>query len=70
MEEQAKIKKKIEIECDSAEECLRVGTLIHDQLVGLKDYINNNIILNCTDGDNVIRLYILEECEEIPRILI
>ena len=50
------------------EECMRIGSSIHDQLVGNKDYIDSNILLNCTDYPCEVRLYIYEECKEIPKI--
>ena len=62
--------RKVEIETQTKDECMRIGTLIHDQLRGNQDYIDSNILLNCTDSDNVVRLYIFEECENIPSITI
>ena len=64
------VKMYIRIEVQSKEECMRIGTLIHDQLRGNKDYIDSNIVLNCTDNDNVVRLYICKECENVPTITI
>ena len=46
---------------------------IHEQLVGNKDYIDSNIILNDSstrhDGtNNEVRVYIFDECKERPVI--
>lgn len=65
-----KFKRAIEIETQSKEECMRIGTLIHNQLVGNEDYINNNIILNCTEDDNFVRIIIFDECKNVPEIKI
>jgi hypothetical protein len=62
-------KKIIEIRCLSNEEKMKVGTLIHEQLAGNKDYIDSNIVLNIDEDCKVI-LIIYPECEEEPRILI
>ena len=48
---------------------------IHEQLVGNKDYIDSNIILNDSstryDGTkNEVRVYIFDECEKRPVIKI
>lgn len=58
---------RIEIETRTKEECIKLGNRIGEQLRG-EDYLNNNILLNFTDVDNVIRLYIFEECKEIPKL--
>ena len=47
----------------------RIANLIHNQLVGNKDYINCNIILN-DYYENEINLFIFNECENIPNIVI
>ena len=47
----------------------RISNLIHNQLVGNKDYINCNIILNI-DDENEVNLYIYNECENVPDIII
>ena len=65
-----KIIKAITIECTDDEERMRVGELIHKQLVGNEDYKNNNILLNCTDEPRTVLLYIFEGCKEVPQILI
>lgn len=64
------VKLYIRIETISKDECMRIGTLIHDQLRGNKDYVDSNIVLNCTDSDNVVRLYIFKECENVPSFTI
>ena len=48
---------------------------IHEQLVGNKDYIDSNIILNdsstrCDGTKNEVRVYIFDECEKRPVIKI
>lgn len=62
-------KKAIEIECSSNEEKMEVGKLIHNQLKGNQDYIDNNIILNIDEDCKVI-VIIFNECKEEPTILI
>ena len=62
-------KKAIEIECSSNEEKMKVGELIHNQLVGNEDYINNNIVLNIDEDCKVI-LVMFNECKNEPKILI
>lgn len=62
--------RKMEIETQTKDECMRIGNLIGEQLRGNQDYIDNNIVLNYTDSDNVVRLYIFEECKNIPTITI
>ena len=47
----------------------RISNLIHNQLVGNKDYIDCNIILN-DYYENEINLYIFNECENVPNIVI
>ena len=47
----------------------RISNLIHNQLVGNKDYIKCNIILN-DYYENEINLYVFNECENIPNIVI
>lgn len=64
------VKMELVYVADSEEECMKVGTSIHKQLVGNQDYIDNNILLNCTEGDNIVRLYVFRECENIPKITI
>ena len=62
--------RKIEIETRTKEECMRIGELIGNQLRGNKDYQDSNILLNYTDNDNVVRLYVFEECKYVPPISI
>ena len=64
------IKKIITIECSDKADAMRVGEAIHQQLVGNEDYVNNNIVLNCTDFDNLVKIMIFPECKEIPQIII
>lgn len=64
-----KVYKTIEITCTSNEEKKIVGDMIHNQLVGLEDYINSNIILNI-DEDCKILVVIFDDCKHVPSILI
>jgi hypothetical protein len=57
----------IKIETTSKEETMRIGTKIHEQLVGNKDYINDNIILNCTSEPREIYLC-FDGVDKIPEI--
>lgn len=66
----SEVMRKIEIATNTQEECLSIGTKIHEQLRGNQDYIDSNILLNCTEGDNVVRVYIFKECTTIPEIAI
>lgn len=63
------LKMHITIRMVDDKEQMRVGNSIHHQLVGNKDYIDNNIILNI-DMDNEVNLYIFKECENVPDIII
>lgn len=58
----------MEIETQTKEACMELGYSICQQLVGKEDFINDNIVVNYTDTDNVVRLYIFKECKEIPDI--
>ena len=62
-----KIKYDITIETANEDEKMAVGNSIHNQLVGNKDYIDSNIILN-VDGYETVRLLIFEECINVPKI--
>ena len=53
--------KHISIECFSKEEMLKVEEDIHNQLVGLKDYIDTNILLTNTDNINMCNVNEKEE---------
>ena len=63
------LKMHITIRTTDKEEQIRVGNSIHFQLVGNKDYIDNNIVLNI-DVENEVNLYIYKECENVPNIII
>lgn len=57
----------VKISCYDKEEALKIGGQIHEQLVGNPDYINDNIVLNCTSaGCNVILF--VDDVDEIPEI--
>ena len=62
------LKLYLEITTKTEQEAMDLGAIIHEQLRGNKDYIDSNIVLNCTEGDGVVRLAIFKECEEIPQI--
>jgi hypothetical protein len=64
-----KLKMHITIRTIDDKEQMKIGNSIHHQLVGNKDYIDNNIILNI-DDNNEVNLYIFKECESIPDIVI
>lgn len=57
----------IEIITETDKEKIEIGNYIHRQLVGNRDYIDCNIVLNIDDPRTVI-LSISEECKEIPVI--
>lgn len=60
----------IQIETSTEEEKLRIGNKIHNQLVGNKDYIDCNIVLNI-DEPYTVRLWIYDDCvNPIPEIRI
>lgn len=63
------LKTHITIRTIDEKEQMRIGNSIHHQLVGNKDYIDNNIVLNI-DVDNEVNLYIYKECENVPDIII
>ena len=50
-------------------EKMQLAEKIHKQLVGNKDYIESNILLNC-DFPETIMIWIFKECENIPEITI
>ena len=68
------IKRFISIECSTEEEMLDIKSHIHDQLVGNKDYVDSNIILNGSDDRRedgyAVHLCICDGCEYIPPITI
>ena len=63
------LKMHITIRTTDEKEQLKIGNSIHYQLVGNKDYIDSNIILNI-DVENEVNLYIFNECENVPVIII
>lgn len=63
------LKREITIKVNDEKEQLRIGNSIHEQLVGNKDYIDSNIILNI-DEENIIKIYIFNECESVPNIVL
>ena len=63
------LKMHITIRTIDKKEQMRIGNSIHHQLVGNKDYVDSNIVLNI-DVDNEVNLYIYKECENVPDIII
>ena len=63
------LKTHITIRTIDEKEQMRIGNSIHHQLVGNKDYVDNNIVLNI-DVDNEVNLYIYKECENVPDVII
>ena len=63
------LKMHITIRTTDKKEQMRVGNSIHCQLVGNKDYMDSNIVLNI-DVENEVNLYIFNECENVPGIII
>lgn len=63
------VKMYIQIEVPTDEEKMKIGEKIHEQLRGNQDYIDNNIILN-VDEMGAVRLWVFNECENIPQITI
>lgn len=69
------IRRQIIIKTHSRDEELRIGSKIHDQLVGNPDYKENRICLNLSDArddntENEVHLYIFTDSESDPEILI
>ena len=65
----ANLKIKITIETTTKDEQMEISNSMHNQLKGNEDYINNNIILNCNE-ENVTKLFIFNECKNVPKIII
>ena len=63
------LKMHITIRTIDEKEQMRIGNSIHHQLVGNKDYVDNNIVLSI-DVDNEVNLYIFKECENVPDVII
>ena len=63
------LKMQIIIITNDNKEKRRIANSIHQQLVGNKDYIDCNIVLN-DYYENEINLYISNECENVPDIVI
>ena len=64
-----KLKMAIRIEVPDNDRRYEIGNAIHEQLVGNQDYIDSNIVLNIEEP-RTVKLYIFEECENIPKITI
>lgn len=63
------LKMHMTIKTTSEEEKMRIGSSIHEQLVGNQDYRDSNILLNI-DDENEVNLYVFKECENVPNITI
>ena len=63
------LKMHITIRTNDKDEQMRIGNSIHKQLVGNKDYIDSNIVLNL-ETDNEVNVYVFKECENVPDIII
>lgn len=63
------LKLEITIKTKDNDEKLKIWNAIHEQLIGNKDYIYNNIILNI-DTNCTVKIWIYEECENIPQIVL
>ncbi len=59
----------IKIEVSTEEEKFKIGNKIHEQLVGNKDYVDSNIVLNI-DEPLTVQLWFFDVCENIPEICI
>lgn len=57
----------VKISCHDEAEAMRIGSQIHEQLVGNPDYINDNIVLNCTSSDGNVYL-LIDNVDEVPEI--
>lgn len=64
------VKRYIRIEAQTEEEKFDIGNKIHDQLVGNKDYIDSNIVLNIDIEPCTVLIWICDECENVPQIVI
>lgn len=63
------LKMHITIRASNEDEQMRIANSIHHQLVGNKDYVDSKIVLSIDVGDEV-NLYIFNECENVPDIII
>lgn len=66
------LKREILVKCKNESNEKTIATLIHDQLHGNPDYINNKIVLTLSKDydseDNTLSLCIFKDCENIPDI--
>lgn len=46
-----------------------LGKMIHNKLVGYLDYIDNNIVLNCTSKEDICNLYVFSESKTEVKII-
>lgn len=63
------VRKQIDIAVSTEEEAIAIASSIHRQLEDNQDYLDSNIVLKIGD-DNVVRVFILNDCEEDPTIVI
>lgn len=70
------MKREIHIKCESTEEMYEVRDRIFAQLRGNHFYINDDIVLNCSDDlndkrdVNTVHVYMFRECDELPELKI
>lgn len=62
--------REIVIHTQNNEERAEIGQRIHRQLVGLQDYIDSNIVLNCDMYPCKVVVSIFKECKYMPPIAI
>lgn len=67
MEHNVKMHIKITVKDDKEQSA--IGNAIHEQLRGNPNYIENRVILNI-DTNNEVNLYVFDDCEEVPTIVI
>ena len=63
------LKMHITIRTADEKEQIRISNSIHHQLIGNKEYIDSNIVLNI-GIENEVNLYVFKECENVPDIII
>lgn len=58
------------IHTDSDEECMTLGEKIGNQLHGNPDFVNSNIVLNYTSGDQIVYLWFAKFCRSVAELTI
>lgn len=67
MEQNVKMHIKITVKDDKEQSA--IGNTIHEQLRDNPDYVEDRIVLNI-DADNEVNLYVFDDCDEVPTIII